>query len=203
MITKIRCKICRKKFEPLSNWMVKNSVCSAECASTLALKKIKDTQKEEYRQMKIICYESDNKRTLQNEINKLARNIDKRYGYTTCIDCGKPFVGQVDAAHYHSIGKNNTLRYNLHNIHSARGHCNQYSETHLVGYKEGLIKRYGEAYYTFIQDLKLTYKYIKVTAEELPSIIKIVRSLNRHIDTYPFNDAVTCREKMNKEIGIY
>jgi hypothetical protein len=150
-----------------------------------------------------VVHEKKYKGLLQNEINKLSRMIDAKFGYTLCIDCGKPFGNQTDAAHYTSIGSNNSIRYNLHNLHSAKSDCNQYSDKHKQGYTIGLKERYGESYLTLVEELPIRYKYIKVSAVEVYEKLKIVRSLVKNFDTFKAENGIAMRESFNNIIGIY
>jgi hypothetical protein len=150
-----------------------------------------------------VVHEKKYKGLLQNEINKLSRMIDAKFGYTLCIDCGKPFGSQTDAAHYTSIGSNNSIRYNLHNLHSAKSDCNQYSDKHKQGYTIGLKERYGESYLTLVEELPIRYKYIKVSAVEVYEKLKIVRSLVKNFDTFKAENGIAMREMFNNIIGIY
>jgi hypothetical protein len=150
-----------------------------------------------------VVHEKKYKGLLQNEINKLSRMIDAKFGYTTCIDCGKPFGSQTDGAHFTSVGSNNSIRYNLHNLHSAKSDCNKYSDKHHQGYTIGLEQRYGKAYLTLVEELPIRYKYIKVSAVEVYEKLKLVRSLVKNFDTFKAENAIEMREMMNNIIGIY
>jgi len=148
-------------------------------------------------------HEKKYKGLLQNEVNKLSRMIDTKFGYTLCIDCGKPFGNQTDAAHFNGVGSNHSIRYNLHNLHSAKSDCNQFSDKHKQGYTIGLKERYGESYLTLVEELPLKYKYIKVSAVEVVEKLKIVRSLVKNFDTFQAENSIAMREMMNGIIGIY
>lgn len=149
------------------------------------------------------AHEKKYKGLLQTEINKLSRMIDTKFGYNTCIDCGKPFGSQSDGAHYSSVGSNHSIRYNLHNIHSAKSDCNKYSDKHHQGYTIGLKERYGESYLTLVEELPIRYKYIKVSAVEVYEKLKLVRSLVKNFDTFKAENAIEMREMFNNVIGIY
>jgi hypothetical protein len=177
-------------------------VCSPKCAYTYA----KSTTKKNKESIKKAKDEDDAKKRkedLQKEINKLSRMIDESFGYR-CIDCDEPYSGQVDAAHYISRGSNSTLRYNLHNIHSSRAHCNQYSDTHKVGYYKGLIKRYSPEYANYVDsELANLYPKLKLMDHEVAEKLKITRKLIRTFPTLQFKDGREARESLNKIIGIY
>jgi len=148
-------------------------------------------------------HEKKYKGLLQNEVNKLSRMIDTKFGYTLCIDCGKPFGNQTDAAHFNGVGSNHSIRYNLHNLHSSKSDCNQFSDKHKQGYTIGLKERYGESYLTLVEELPLKYKYIKISAVEVVEKLKIVRSLVKNFDTFQAENSIAMRENFNNIIGIY
>jgi hypothetical protein len=172
-----------------------------------AKKQVKDKERKDWNaqrnELLPVVHEKKYKGLLQNEINKLSRMIDAKFGYTTCIDCGKPFGSQTDGAHFTSVGSNNSIRYNLHNLHSAKSDCNKYSDKHHQGYTIGLEQRYGKAYLTLVEELPIRYKYIKVSAVEVYEKLKLVRSLVKNFDTFKAENAIEMREMMNNIIGIY
>ena len=129
--------------------------------------------------------------------------IDAKFGFVTCIDCNKPFGNQIDAAHYNGVGSNHSIRYNLHNLHSAKSDCNQYSDKHKQGYTIGLKERYGEKYLELVEGLPLKYKYIKLTSMEVFVKLKIVRGLVKNFDTFQSENGIAMRDMFNKIIGIY
>lgn len=140
---------------------------------------------------------------LQKAINKLSRLIDAKFNYK-CIDCDNEFGKQTDAAHFHNSQGNENIRYNLHNLHSARSHCNQFSSEHKVGYRKGIIKRYNEDYLNYIDiELPKQYKYIGLLDNEVKDKLKIVRKLIREFDTFVLTDGKQARDLFNKIIGIY
>jgi len=199
-----KCKECKKLFAPIRSLQM---VCSPKCASTYASKKqaekVKKDVDKKVSELRPIAKESENKKELQTQINLLARKIDASFGYDTCICCERKLDKQIHGAHYHSVGSNSTLRYNLHNIHSATSHCNQYSNTHISGYKIGLEKRYTNSYFYFVESLPIKHKSIKLNALEIVEKLKLVRKINRDFHTYVFGDAVYARIMLNKLIGIY
>lgn len=156
------------------------------------------------KERKIVVYEKENKKYLQNEINKLARMIDAKFGYVTCICCDRSLSGQIAGCHFHSVGSNASLRYNLTQIHSGGVYCINYSNTHLTGYKEGLATRYGIEYQDYVvNQLPLIYKEIHLSAHDIVDKLAIVRKLIRSLDKMQFKDAIEARDLLNTEIGIY
>lgn len=199
-----KCKSCQVKFTPLRPLQ---SVCGIVCANAyqklLAQKKADKDWKEKKAEMKIDTHVKEHKKALQDEVNKLSRTIDAYFGFDTCIDCGKPYGKQTDAAHFHSRGSNCSLRYNLHNLHSAASQCNLWSENHKVGYRHGLVKRYGAEYLIMVETLPLKYKEVHLSNFEIAEKLKIVRVLIRTFGTYKLSDSVSARNLFNTIIRIY
>lgn len=199
-----KCRNCGETFTP---WYYSTQiVCSAKCAAILA--KVKETEKAQradkikYKDMKIRAKSSDYVKSLQQEINKLARAIDTRFHYR-CIDCGADYGKQADGAHFHNVGSSPSVRYNLHNIHKATSHCNQYSSEHKSGYIEGLKGRYDEEYFETVNSLPLRYPVLKLSDQEVYDKLAVVRRLNRTVDKMKFTSAIQARDQLNKLIGIY
>lgn len=211
----MRCIHCEETFDQyeFNNKYCKEIDCqTAKAMALLNKKKASDkkkrekmtaTQTQDFKAMKIRVEAPKRKGDLQKEINKLARQIDYYFSFN-CIDCGKQMLKQVHGAHFHNVGGNENIRYNLHNIHSATSQCNKFSSEHKVGYREGIILRYGDDYLEFIDtEIPKTYKYIGLNETEVIEKLAIVRKLNRDFNTFSFTDGFAAREMMNKLIGIY
>jgi ribosome-binding protein aMBF1 (putative translation factor) len=199
----------RCKFDPNGTQVYCCTDCLLEDMQTERYKKevsvkIKKEANEQTKRIKVVVYERENKKYLQNEINKLARMIDARFEYDTCICCHRGFGAQTDGAHYHSVGSNHTLRYNLHQIHSASSYCNDFSNTHISGYKDGLERRYGKEYQVYVvNELPLLYKGVHLSAQEIADKLVIVRKAIREFSKMKFSNSIQAREELNKLIGIY
>lgn len=171
----------------------------------------KNTEKEERRSwnekkksLRHVTHPGEMKKELALEAQKLARMIDKRFGFITCIDCGNPFNDIIDGGHFHSKGNNASLMYNLHNIHSQRRHCNGFAGGKQRGYYDGLVQRYGKEYADLVDvGLQKKYKYIGMMNAELPEKLKIIRAIIRTFDSYKLENPIQARELFNKIIGIY
>ena len=201
----MRCKICNIKFE--TKYFNQKTCLNAECvlsySKEVVLSKWQDNARKAQKPVKKTV--TSVKTLLQTEVNKLARQIDKHFNYT-CIDCGKEYGKQTDGAHYHNVGGNENLRYNLHNIHSARAYCNRYNTEHKKTYPQGLIDRYGQDYYDMVEfDLTKEYPVLKLNELELKDALKIVRKLNRDFQTHLTGhlDGAMLRAYFNNLIGIY
>jgi hypothetical protein len=76
--------------------------------------------------------------------NAFVRNRDSKDGFFTCISCSqvKP-VKNLQAGHY--VAKKNCLhlRYNEFNCNGECDFDNCWNESHLIGYRENLIIKYG------------------------------------------------------------
>lgn len=203
-LNKRQCKNCGEVFQkkrPLQ--MTCGYACALEYANEQKQKKAKKEWSERKKELKPKLYAKKYRNQLQSEINKLARNIDA-YFNLPCIDCGKPYTGQIDGAHFHNVGGNEHLRYNLHNIHSARAHCNQYDSEHKKRYPEGLRKRYGKYYLEYVEyELRNEYKELKLTEQEIYEKLKLVRKINRNFNTYSLTSPIAARTYFNIIIGIY
>ena len=194
------CRNCKNKFTP--TYSTTQVVCSPLCAAKLA-KDVHSKKELEFKQLK--KGHSKYVGHLQDEVNRLARMIDEHYNYTNCIDCGKHMGKQIHGAHYHPVGGNSSLRYNLHNIHSAKSECNKYSPDHKQGYANGILNRYGIFYRDIILQLPLKYKHIKLMDGEHFDKLKIARKLIREFKTHVQNidSAIQAREYFNQQLGIY
>lgn len=199
------CKNCKVKFEPQYNAV--QPTCTLECAIELSNKnkdkKAKKEWRKEKKERKPYTHSKEYKKSLQDEINKLARKIDGYFEFN-CIDCGRFLNKQVHGAHFHNVGGNENIRYNLHNIHASTSHCNKYSSEHKVGYRQGIIDRYSDEYLELIDiELPKKYSYIGLNEIEVVEKLKIVRKLNRTFDTFKLTDGIQARDLFNNRIGIY
>lgn len=206
----MRCKKCKIKFEPkvfLQKHCMENTDCinaELEHKKVIAKKRLKPKISDKaFKEMTARVKAPARKKDLQKDINKLSRLIDAKFNYK-CIDCGKEYGKQIDAAHLHNVSGNENIRFNLHNLHSAKSDCNQYSSEHKVGYRKGIEKRYGKEYLNFIDlELPLKYKYLGLLDNEVADKLKIVRKLIRDFDTFKLVDGIQARDMFNKIIGIY
>ena len=196
-----KCKNCKCKFTPsFSNLQ---NCCNYKCAIDYEKKKFLTKGTPQFKAAKIEVSIGENRTELQRNINLLSRMIDASFGFNTCIDCGKPFGKQIDAAHFHDVSTNGNVRFNLHNLHSARSDCNKYSSSHKIGYTWGLEVRYGLNYLNQVEALKTEIKELKLNAVEIAEKLKLVRHIIRNFDKYKFDTALIARNQFNKIIGIY
>lgn len=204
----LKCRNCKKQHTPfngLDNWCKELDCQTAKAMHLLDQKKKKEKEKidKRFEKMKLEVKTPGRKVQLQKEVNKLSRLIDSRFGFL-CIDCGKNFGKQTDAAHLHNSKGNENIRYNLHNLHSARSDCNQYSSEHKVGYRKGIKERYGERYLEYIvYKIPLEFKRISLFDTEVVEKLALVRKLIRDFDTFQLTSSISARIMFNRLIGIY
>lgn len=198
-----RCLLCKEKFKP-KYFLMKHCMEKDECIQAEIEMKKATIWKEKRKELKVETHSKEYRKYLQDEINLLSRLIDEAFGFDTCIDCNKPFGShQIDACHLISRKKNNSLRWNLHNLHRGHNHCNFYNEKHEGNFKEGIIRRYGKEYLEEIEGLTLKYPKIKLSNKEVHEKLILVRKINRNFYTYKLEHPIATREMFNKIIGIY
>jgi hypothetical protein len=204
-----KCKACGNNFTP-SPFNSLQVVCSKNCEyeykTKIALnnlKKIKQQDKIRFKELSIEVHSKDHKKTLQKEINELARMIDQHCEYTSCIDCGKDLTNQIHGSHYKNVQGHENIRFNLLNIHSSRSECNKYHGGRKDGYEKGLVQRYSQDALNEIEDLDIKYKSSHFTNKEIFEKIKIVRKLKRDLSTFTSTDGIFLRKLLNTIIGLY
>lgn len=201
----MRCKICNTKFEV--KFFNQKTCFDPSCVLEFSKKqKLKNWEKQSRKQSATKkVKKKTTKEYLQDNINKLAKMIDTHFDYN-CICCGNIYKGQVDACHYKSRGNNLNLAYNLHNIHKGRAYCNQYSNLHIIGYKDGLINRYSLDYFNYIDaEIGIKYSYLGLNETELKEALRLTRKCIREFDSLikGFKNGKDSRDFFNKSIGIY
>jgi len=140
------------------------------------------------------------KNKLQTEVNKIVRLIDKDL---PCL--ARNQKGQMHAGHVFARGGNQTIRYNLHNIHRQSAQSNHWQNDDGL-LRDGIINEYGSAYMDFIASLRQTPQ-IKYSDAELKDIVlkasKIVLQLKKLDKTYNLTERIALRNYINIELGIY
>lgn len=200
---------CRNCGEVFTKAQPLQQVCGYKCAAQYAAKerakKVEKDWQVKRKKMLPTAHAKKYKAQFQSEINKLARLIDLKFGHTTCIDCGRFFLPnrQQHGAHFTSVGSNHSIRFNLHNIHSATSDCNKYSDKHHEGYRLGLVLRYGDDYLSKVEGLPQRYPSIHLSEIEIVEKLKICRKLIRTLPTIFAADAIKMRELLNHFLGIY
>jgi hypothetical protein len=140
-----KCAICK---EPFIVFRSMQKVCGPKCAEKVAeLKRLKEAERREQEERKKTrarrealkkhsAWEAD----LQKLVNRYVRIRDADL---PCISCGTTVTVQWEAGHYISRGSNNTLRFDLRNIHKQCHRCNVQLSSNAVMYRIGLVKKIG------------------------------------------------------------
>lgn len=136
---------CVKTFIPFRPMQ---SVCGPVCAR----RKVEAAKKQERAQDR----ETREKQKGLPQLHKEAREAVHEYirlrdAHLPCISCGAPppdlsglHAGR-DAGHYRSVGSAPQHRYNPMNINAQCVHCNQHLAGNPIGYRFGMLAKYGEA----------------------------------------------------------
>ena len=169
-----KCKVCKNEFTRTKPFQ---QACSPDCFYKLAmvkleLKKKKDWVKEKAERKEGIMKKGDWEKLLQDQVNHIARLIDKG---CNCISCNPNTpIQKTFGGHLHAVGGNAPLRYNLHIIHRQCFSCNGKKGGVPLLYLEGIVREYGQQYADYIHyDIKRKYTYLGLTIEtikeDLPS----------------------------------
>ena len=202
-----KCKWCKKEFKRQQSTQV---VCSLECAidyqRAKAIKRKKEKEdgwpqrKKELK--KAVTTLPQLKKKLQANINEIARKID--YGHN-CMMCNKP-IKKPQACHYHSVGSNDSLRFNLMNIWAGCYACNVHKSGNILGYDQMIIEKFGRDRWRYIKfDLVKDYSLIKLSKIEIVDLIVYTNNIKKNIEEKRRSSMVRWRkrEQLNKLIGIY
>ena len=204
-----KCKICQEKFTPKRSAL--EPTCDKyDCKVSYAMKiveknkiiKKKEERKKSIEEKKKIRDAITNwKNELQDEINLIIRLIDHDL---PCLAKGI-YSNQTHAGHIYSRGSNQTIRYNLHNIHRQSAQSNHFqNEDGLL--REGLVKEYGQNYMDFISELRRTPK-LQYTNQDYHELTlkarKIVSKLKSADKTYNLKQRIELRNQINLELAIY
>jgi len=204
-----KCKICGLKFTPIRS--TTERVCNQYGCKVTAAMQIVEKQKlakeKEIRkaniQEKKKLRESLTvwKNELQDEVNLIARLIDKDL---PCLAKGK-YSNQTHGGHIFSRGSNQTIRYNLHNIHRQSAQSNHFqNEDGLL--REGLVNEYGQPYMDFISELRRTPS-LEYNNEDFHQFTIKARSISSRLKkenlTYPLEKRIELRNQINLELGVY
>ena len=207
-ITK-KCKECKEKFTPKRSTL--EPTCDKyECKVSYAMKIVeKQKIKREKEQRKINAEQKkklrDNvtnwKNKLQDEVNKIVRVIDNDL---PCL-AKNIYSNQFHAGHIFSRGSNQTIRYNLHNIHRQSAQSNHFqNEDGLL--REGLVKEYGQSYMDFISELRRTPR-LSFSNEEFHDLTikatSVLRKLKKENKSYNLKKRIELRNQINLELSIY
>lgn len=97
----------------------------------------------------------------QKVFNAYIRERDSEDGYFTCISCGRTMTtDQMDAGHFAPVKGGSALRFDEYNVNGECKRCNGFDEFHLIGYRRGIIEKYGESVLIYLeQNARLLKKW--------------------------------------------
>lgn len=88
----------------------------------------------------------------QQVFNKWIRHRDSENGYFTCISCGRTLTTDLmDCGHFAPVKGGSFLRFNEYNCNGECKKCNGFDEFHLIGYRRGIIDKYGEGMLLYLE----------------------------------------------------
>lgn len=198
----MRCKICRVKFDPrfFNQKTCETPKCMIEYRDQL---KAKEWRKEKKVLKDKLKTKSEHENELQIIFNKIAREIDKD---SLCLMCGNQ-PKKENGCHYHSVGSNPTLRFNLFNIWLGCEKCNKWLGGNINGYDNELIKHYGRDKWEYIKfDIVRLHPTIKLSIPELKEIKVEAKVILKEVSDLPKLNHLQrweLRKEINKRIGIY
>jgi hypothetical protein len=149
MVKAKECKVCEKEFAPTYNSTQK--VCSPLCAIKLVdmdkqakAKKARSGEIKRVKQKLKQLSMNDRPKALraaQAAFNAFIRERDKGL---PCISCGRSSGCKVNAGHYLSVQAQPVLRFDDKNVNLQCDHCNCFLSGNLLGYRKGLLERFGQ-----------------------------------------------------------
>jgi len=206
-----KCKECGKE---LDHNLRPNGILVKYCIEHIAKRQAdkarasreKKARKEKIEGRKRLMTVSDYEGKLQTEINAIIRLIDNGHNCMSCLN--DKTNKRLNAGHYHSVGSNHSLRFNLMNIWAQCHDCNGMNSGNTIGYNKGLIRIYGKEFQEYVEyQLPLDYPYMKfridqlVEAKKIASAIKL--SLQKENRIYTNLERKEMRIEFNTKIGIY
>jgi len=105
----------------------------------------------------------------QKVFNAYIRKRDSQDGYFTCISCGRTLTtDQMDAGHFAPVKGGSALRFDEYNVNGECKKCNGFDEFHLIGYRRGIIEKYGEGVLIHLeQNARLIKKWSRTELNDI------------------------------------
>lgn len=171
-----KCKQCGKEFQP---FQTTQKVCSPKCALDFAKEKAVAERKKQNKADVRAMRENDRRHQLRLAQAAFNAFIRARDADLPCISCGTTTAGQWDASHYRSVGARPAMRFDEKNCHRSCATCNNHLSGNIVGYRKGLVARYGEKY---MEHLEFDHPPSKLTLDEIKQITKLYRQKLKEIN---------------------
>lgn len=138
---------------------------------------------------------------LQKKVNLIVRLIDKGL---PCLATQR-IAKKYDAGHVFARGGNQTIRFNLHNIHRQSAQSNHFQNDDGL-LREGIVREYGQEYMTFISELRRTPQ-LKYNNNDYHNFYKkaseIALKLKKEDKEYLPWERLLKRDIINADLGIY
>jgi hypothetical protein len=166
------CGHCGSIFTPARSMQ---AVCSPICAAR-SVKAKNRAEREQFRERKERAKTwSEHHADAQKAVNAMVRARDAG---EPCISCGAPWSSTFQAGHYRSRSAAKNLALDPRNINGQCVQCNLHKHSNAIGYRMGLIARYGpefveaievdnEPRHNSIDDLKAIRAYAMAKTKEL------------------------------------
>lgn len=202
------CRICRSKFTARFSSFQKTCEtpsCIIEWSKQQREKVAKKEWSKEKKKIKeSLITPSQRLSKLQDEVNHIARLIDKGHG---CISCEAP-PKKMNGCHLRSVGSSRNLRFNLFNIWGGCNSCNSDKGGNTTAYCDKLIRIFGKERFEYcFFDLMRIYPRLSPSTDQIIEWTKIARVIVARLknadETYTTEQRWTMREEINKELGIY
>jgi hypothetical protein len=158
-----KCKQCGKLYSPIYSSI--QPVCSYICALKFNEKKEIDKRVKEFK------VESQK----LSEVESIARRIFQQWvrlrdAKLPCISCGRTESPQWDGSHYLSAELYSGMIFNEMNCNKACVYCNRIHYGALVGYRKGMIEKYGQLAVEGLEELGEANRVHKYERQELREI---------------------------------
>ena len=153
----------------------------------IVAKQVKKREADQRRETKAKLAAMDGPKVLEPKarslLQKLRRLEDIKAGHG-CISCGKPYSSfrgaghGFDGGHYRSVGSAKHMSLVPENIHLQCVYCNDTLASNPIGFRKGLVARYGVAY---VEKLECDQESRKHTRHSLLTLIDVIRDKIKEI----------------------
>jgi len=165
------CPVCAKDYVPVRPMQ---AVCSPRCAA----RKVKQDKAEERAKVKTrrekLKTNGQRKAEAQAALNHWIVHV--RDKHQPCISCGRHHEGVWHAGHFRSRGSAPHLALDPRNLAKQCAPCNLRLHGNLIGFRQGLIERYGISH---VEQLEADNEPRHYSPDDLDAIKKEYRALAR------------------------
>lgn len=154
-------------------WFDQYLTTQNKCTQCLIEKGRKIQNKKDHRdfiKLKKYVQSTDKKKLAERAKTYCHKWIKQRDKGLPCISCGAKTARQWHASHYYDSGQFSGLRYEESNIHKSCEVCNTHLHGNKVGYRKGLIDRYGIEYVLALEAKKDAGRFKKWSVDELTEV---------------------------------